>query len=221
MNTIYQSLKLLHIAAGSLALLFGLTAILLRNNTKKHRPIGKIYFWSMTVIFLTAMFMATYKFNLFLFFINIFTFHAAFTAYRSLKLKKLHEGQKPEYQDWLMDALNATANVGLLIYGVYYALHYSIEGGIIPMVFGSIGLRNSWVNIRRLRGVIRHKNYWLLAHIGGMLGSYIGAITAFLVNNNQKLGIPDMVAWLGPAVFIVPFIIREVRFYEKKATLHQ
>lgn len=220
MNLIYNSLKIIHIASGSLALITGILAILLRNHTKRHRPVGKIYFWSMTVIFITALFMSLYKFNLFLFFIDIFTFHSAFIAFRSLKLKKLHQGQKPALKDWTAEGLNALTNACLFAFGVYYLFTGRSDFGIISMVFGSIGLRNSWISSRRLSGKIKHQNYWLLVHIGGMLGSYIGALTAFLVNNNQKLGIPDLAAWLGPTVVLVPFIIYEVSLRKKSITGH-
>jgi hypothetical protein len=67
-----------------------------------------------------------------------------------------------------------------------------------------------------LRGKSKHKNYWLLAHIGGMLGSYIGAFTAFFVNNNARwIHLPEIIAWLGPTVFITPLIIFELRKYKK------
>src|SRR5438876_154262 len=81
--------------------------------------------------------------------------------------------------------------------------------GIISFVFGALGVKGNYVNIRRLRKKLVYKNYWLLAHIGGMLGSYIGAITAFVVNNSGIIPLPDIALWLGPAFFIVPLIIFE------------
>ncbi len=50
-----------------------------------------------------------------------------------------------------------------------------------------------------------------------MLGSYIGAITAFVVNNSRIIPAPPIVLWLGPAALIVPLIIFEVRKHKKKA----
>ncbi|MCC6372520.1 MAG: hypothetical protein IT236_16065 [Bacteroidia bacterium] len=159
--------------------------------------------------------MALYKFNLFLFFINVFTYHAAITAFRSLKLKELHLGQKPLPLDWTIEGINIAANLGLIAVGIYYGINFSVEGGIIAGVFGLGGLRNSYVNIKRLRGKIIYKNYWLMSHIGGMLGSYIGAITAFIVNNNRWMHLPEIVAWLGPTLLLVPLMIREINVFKK------
>lgn len=218
MHNIYLLIKILHIAAGTLALLSGLAAILLRKNVKKHRPAGKIYFWCMSLIFFSSLFMATYKFNFFLFFINIFTFHSALTAYRSLKLKNLHSGQKPNPGDWVIELLNLIANFSLVGFGIYLFSNNAVQGGIIASVFGCIGINNSLVNIKRLRGRVKGNNYWLLAHISGMLGSYIGAITAFTVNNNRWMGLPDVVAWLGPTLVLVPLMVYELSRFKKPKT---
>lgn len=215
MTTLILILKIIHIAAGGFALLSGLTAILLRKNVKRHKPMGKFYFWCMSIIFITSIPMALYKFNLFLFFINVFTYHAAITAFRSLKLKELHLGQKPLPLDWTIEGINIAANLGLIAVGIYYGINFSLEGGIIAGVFGLGGLRNSYANIKRLRGKIIYKNYWLMSHIGGMLGSYIGAITAFIVNNNRWMHLPEIVAWLGPTLLLVPLMIREINVFKK------
>jgi hypothetical protein len=52
-----------------------------------------------------------------------------------------------------------------------------------------------------------------------MLGSYIGAFTAFFVNNNARwIHLPEIIAWLGPTAFITPLIIFELRKYKKAET---
>lgn len=53
--------------------------------------------------------------------------------------------------------------------------------------------------------------YWLKKHIGNMLGSYIGAITAFVVNQSEYIPLPPIVLWLGPTVVIVPMIVTELK----------
>ena len=217
METIYLFVKIIHIAAGSIALLAGLAAILLRKKVNYHRKAGKIYFWCMSVIFFSALLMASYHFNLFLLCIAVFTYHAAFTARRSLKLKQLHLGQRAATLDWLVEGLNSAANLGLILFGFTIAAQ-APQMAIVAGVFGCIGLRNSYLCVKRLRGLVKSKNYWLTAHIAGMLASYIGAITAFTVNNNRWMGLPPLVAWLGPTLLLVPFIIYEVSRVTHKNT---
>lgn len=215
METFIIISRVIHIAAGCIALLCGLGAILNRKKLIRHRPFGLVYFWCMSVIFVTSVYLSIYRQNVFLFFIGIFTFHASFTALRALKLKGLHLGQKPLRRDWLAEALNIFANAGLLVVAGICFYHNNIPFSIICTVFGCLGLRGSQVNIKRLRGETELQNYWLIAHISGMLASYIGAITAFTVNNNRWLHLPDVAAWLGPALVLIPFVIYETAKLKK------
>ncbi len=89
--------------------------------------------------------------------------------------------------------------------------------GIVSLVFGIIGIRGNASTIKRLKGKVTKRNYWLLGHIGGMLGSYIGALTAFLVNNGNHIPLPPIVLWLGPTVIFVPMIIWELRKHDTGA----
>lgn len=207
---------LIHVTAGCVSLLAGLGAIIFRNKIKQHRPFGSVYFWTMTIVFVTSLYVSLYKQNWFLFFISIFTYHSCFTALRSLKLKKLHLEQKPEWYDWATDFINILINLSLVTLGLLI-IKNQLPFAIICIVFGSIGIRGSYSNIQRYRGQIKEKNYWLMQHIGGMLGSYIGAFTAFLVNNNNRwIHAPEIIAWLGPTILFVPLIIYEVNKRKSK-----
>jgi hypothetical protein len=220
MELIARLLLFLHIAVGCAALLSGLAAIIFRNNVKKHRPFGKIYFWCMTIIFFTAFYISLYKQNWFLFFINIFSYHSCFTGYRSLKLKQIHKGQKPAWYDWAVEILHVAANLVLISLGILLITQSNTQFGIISITFAVLGLRISSATTKRLRNKLKGKNYWLLSHIGDMLGSYIGAITAFLVNNNRWIGMPQIIAWLGPAVVLIPLIFYEVNRFKKKEVIN-
>jgi hypothetical protein len=209
--------KIVHIAAGTLALLSGLLAIVFRNKVKTHRPFGRIYFWAMTIIFFTATYISVVKVNIFLFCVGFFTYYSCLTAFRSLKLKQLHKGQKVPAFDWAVELFFGAMHVGFVIFGALLLRGENASFGIISLVFGVIGLWSNYSNVQRLRKNLRYKNYWLLAHIGGMLGSYIGAITAFLVNNNKWIHAPNLIVWLGPTAFLVPLIFFEIKKHKAKA----
>lgn len=213
----FKIILVLHIIAGSLALLSGLFAIIFRNKVKIHKPIGKIYFWAMTVIFVSAIYMSIAHTNVFLFCVAFFTYYACLTAYRSLKLKKLHLDQKPTKFDWAIEIFFGFIHISFIAVALYFLFTGNTALGIISLVFGILGVRGNYFTLQRFRKKLVYKNYWLLAHIGGMLGSYIGAITAFTVNNERWIHAPGIVLWLGPTVFLVPLIIYEIRKHEKKA----
>jgi hypothetical protein len=209
---------IIHVTAGMIALLTGAGAIFFRNKVKIHKKFGIVYFWCMTVVFVTATYISVYRGNVFLFCVAFFTYYSCLTAYRALKLKRLHIDQKPTMFDWIIEGFFGFMHVGFVVFAIFIFTRGNIAFGIISMVFGILGLRGNQTNIKRLRGNLEYRNYWLLAHIGGMCGSYIGAFTAFFVNNNNRfIHLPDLVAWLGPAVFIVPLIFYEVNKHQKKA----
>ena len=86
--------------------------------------------------------------------------------------------------------------------------------GIVLAVFGSIGLSGVWQDIRYYRGLQKEKMYWLSVHIGRMVGGFIAATTAFLVNTTQYLpAIPSFIYWLLPTVILVPLIGKWNRKY--------
>ncbi|MDO9001784.1 MAG: DUF2306 domain-containing protein [Bacteroidota bacterium] len=217
MELIYKIILITHIINGAIALLTGLLAIIYRNKVKIHKPIGKIYFWAMTIIFFSAIYMSVYKTNIFLFCVSFFTYYACLTAYRSLKLKKLHVDQKPLWFDWAIEVFFGLMHLGFIIFGLLLLKGPNFSFGIISLVFGIIGIRSNYITVKRLRKKLVYKNYWLLAHIGGMLGSYIGTITAFTVNNQRSIPLPNIVLWLGPTVFLVPLIIFEINKNQKKS----
>ena len=162
--------------------------------------------------------MSIYHTNLFLLCVSFFTYYSAITAYRSLSLKKLHLDQDPAKIDWAIEIFFATIHVCFVGYSIFLLLNGHQTLGTISLVFGLIGVRSNISTMKRLRKKLDYKNYWLLAHLGGMLGSYIGALTAFLVNNGQHIpAVPSIVLWLGPTAIFVPLIFYEVNVNKKKS----
>ncbi len=206
----------MHVIAGITSLFAGFGAILLRNNIRRHKPFGKVYFWSMTVIFFSAVYLSVLHKNIFLFCISFFSYHMCLSAFRSLKLKKLLHGQRPLAFDWVAEFFFVAVHVCYLVLAFLFFYKNNPSAGAISLVFGFIGLNNNYRNIKRFTGKITNKNYWLLAHIGNMLGSYIAAITAFLVNNNKFFNAPPVVLWLAPTFLLSPLIAYEIRKYKRE-----
>src|SRR5580698_11530883 len=82
-----------HIAAGSGAFVLAPLALVTAKGGKAHRLWGKIYFWCMTVVAVTALVMAVYLPILFLALVAIFSFYAAFVGYRVLSQKAAYKGE--------------------------------------------------------------------------------------------------------------------------------
>lgn len=211
MKTIILVAIIIHVVAGTGALLSGALAILLRKNTPKHKPVGRIYFWCMTVIFITGIFLSVAKELLFFFFIAIFTYYSVLIAYRALRLKNLHTTQKPAPVDWLIQIIAGLVFLAMFSISLVNLSKPGNHGAIIALVFCSMGLLAVYRNSKRFLKGPTETNYWLKMHIGNMLGSYIGAITAFLVNQSQHIPVTPLLLWLGPTVIILPIIFMELK----------
>jgi hypothetical protein len=100
---------------------------------------------------------------------------------------------------------------GFLFIGIgIFSLIQSKLFGIVFMTFGSLGLlfvRQDFENYLNIKAV---KNYWLIAHLQRMTGSFIAALTAFLVVNEKYFPdqIPSLIFWLLPTVSLAPLIIK-------------
>ncbi len=75
---------------------------------------------------------------------------------------------------------------------------------IILWVFGALGARLSYGNLKIFqRGGARGKER-LVQHFSSMIGATIAAVTAFVVTNIHIQ--PVIILWLGPTIVLVPVI---------------
>lgn len=94
----------------------------------------------------------------------------------------------------------------------FFLLLSSNNFGIVLLVFGFISISMAYQDFKNYQGRNSNKNFWLLVHIQRMMGSYIAAMTAFIVVNNTIL--PGIVAWLLPTVIVTPLIFKWSRKYK-------
>lgn len=205
---------MLHIAGGALSLLSGLGAMVTSKGSTLHRRFGKIYFYSMTAVFVGALATAIGHHRDFLLMVAFFSYYLTVRGYRILYLKKLHLGQRPAALDWIIIAVSAVFIVSLLGWGAW-ALMQGAGMGIVGIAFGAIGSTFLWKDIRSFRIPPQEKMHWWYGHINAMGGSYISAVTAFVVVNIQ-IGQLNWLLWLLPSVIGGTMIGRTIRHYRKK-----
>lgn len=204
----------LHALSGFTALIAGGLAMGSAKGKPAHRRAGKIYFYGMSGVFVTAVIVSLAKNLPFLLMVGFFSYHMVCSGYRALSLKKLHRQQRPALIDWTIAGLAGTFNTALLAWGLYKLLHDSQPVGIIALVFGLIGMQFVLQNLRTYFRKPKDKNHWLQSHIGGMIGGYIATWTAFLVVNISFL--PALLTWLGPTAIGLPVIIYHIRRVRQK-----
>jgi uncharacterized membrane protein len=209
-------LMIAHIAGGTLSLISGILPMVVTKGNDIHRLFGKIFFFGMTVVFITGFTVSLIKNIPFLFLISIFSYYLVATGYRSLYLKKLHRGQKPAIVDWLLNIVSGLFLAGMVAWGIYLIVKGSGQMGTVSLVFGLVGTRGVIKSIKNFTKQPESKTLWIEGHISGMVGGYIASVTAFLVINNEHyIGLPMVVAWLLPTVMLVPFIVYWIGRYKK------
>ncbi len=210
METLFKYLLIIHIAGGGLSLITGLYVIVARKGDKRHKRMGRIYFWALFTASLSAIPMCIIHPNLFLFIISIFTLYMLITALRYLKIKRPRDAKLTDYI--LMTAMLLTG----LIFMIWGSLMVIRAGnfGIVLIVLGFFNMNFGIQDFKTFRGKSKYENFSLVMHLQRMAGSYISSVTAFVVVNNTLL--PGVVAWLLPGLFIVPMIVRWSRKFGLK-----
>lgn len=209
-----------HVLAGALVLLSGLAAMIVRpKGGKWHRAIGKTYFYGMLWIAISAVgIIALFRFNLFLLVIAVFSFYMCFSGYRVLRRKK--PGQQT-WADWTGAIVATLAGAVLLFIGlkgmVVKGLHPIF---ILCIVFGLMTALNGWGDIRIFRKKeMPERMWWWYHHMQAMIGSYIAAFSAFVVQNGDRY-LPEFehrwLFWVAPALVGTPVIILWIRYYRKR-----
>jgi len=208
----------IHVAAGTSAFVLAPLALVTAKGGKAHRRWGKIYFWAMAVVAVTAMVMAIYRPILFLALVAIFSFYSAFVGYRVLGQKAAYKGEKTATAlDWFAAGFTFLSSALLAVLGAAKpALVQNL--GIPAMVFGGIGMwiagNAAWAFTHRPK----EKMFWWYAHLAGMLGSYIAAWTAFSVVTIGPLLHGAWWIWVLPSAIGVPSIAMTRAYYHRKFT---
>lgn len=213
METFFKINLAIHVATGFTGFFMAPIAMIVKKGGKAHRQWGWIYVYAMGIAALTALLASAFKNNWFFISLAVFSFYAAFAGVRVLKHKKIHITGKVPPLDWTAAILNLLFSLCLIVLGVG---NLPRAFGYIAITFGSIGILNSTRDIKRFVQKKEDKQRWLFDHIGGMLGSYIAAVSAFTVNNLNFEWMPQIIAWLWPTVIGVPMMMRWMRFYKNK-----
>jgi uncharacterized membrane protein len=210
-----KSLLGVHIAAGSTAFLMAPLALATAKGGKAHRRWGKIYFWAMAVVASSAVVLALYRPVLFLALVAVFSFYAAFSAYRVLFHKNLPRGEKVTWPDWGAAIFTFASSFALALLGVVKPA--LVQNLVIPsIVFGIIGMWLAGKSMWQFLRPPKEKMFWWYEHLGNMLGSYIAAWTAFSVVTIGRFVHGGWLIWVLPTAIGIPAISLTTAYYKRK-----
>lgn len=211
MEIVFKVLLILHIVTGTIGLLSGTVNMIAKKGGKNHRLFGKLFLYGMLTVSFSAFVLSVIHPNYFLFIVGVFTLYMVGSGTRYLHLKNLGKNQNVGLIDWSLTYFMLVFGMLFILFGIYHLLHKNTFG-VVFIVFGSIGLRMVQSDFNNFKGRSKDSNTWLLVHIQRIIGTYISALTAFLVVNNTIL--PSIVAWLLPSVIITPLIFKWVKKYK-------
>lgn len=200
---------LIHVLGGILSLITGLFVLLLPKGGKWHENLGWLYFYAMTIVFLTSLLVSIYRNNIFLLLIGFFSFYLVHTGVR---FRFIRDKGSVKWWDKLTTVLYGMIYIALCSYAIYAFVLGNNGLGIVLSSFGLIGVLLWKIDYRYIiQGKRKREGIWLNEHIGRMIGSYIAAFTAFTVNNIQFE--PSWILWLSPTIIGFPLIIYFTRKY--------
>lgn len=207
MTIVERGMVVGHVTAGVTALIVAPIAMAVQKGGRHHRRWGKVYFWSMFVIFLTALGLVVFRPNFFLFAISILSFYGAFSGTRGLYRKRMARSWRHAWLDWLGAGIALAAAASFIGWGVAVltgalAARVPPAFAVLGLVFGVLLGSDALQDVRSLRSPPADRNWWWTYHMQRILGSFLAAVTAFAV---QNLGprVPASFLWLvwvGPGL---------------------
>lgn len=212
MGAFIKFLVFSHVAAGITSLVSAPVAMTVVKGGKIHRIAGKIFFWSMVYIFVSAFILGTYHWKPFLLMVSVLSFYLVYSGYRTLYQKQIHLGKGVNWYDWVVAVACGMFMLGFLIWSV--DLMVNGTNAILIVFFSIGGLFSITAEVKRYIKKPDVKHSWLFNHIGRMIGGFIAAVTAF--STNVLTFLPGLAQWLWPTLIGTPLIIYWIRTYQKK-----
>lgn len=221
MKTLILILLIIHVSAGSTALIVGLFPMFSKKGSRLHNSTGLVYVYCMIIVAVTALLLCGLQpfkmLRLFLTGIAVFSFYLCMTGWRATKQKKSGSTQVDKW----MTYATLVVSVAMLGIGAYLLTGGPSVFAILFTVFGFLTFKNVWYDHKSF-GIKPQKMHWFYHHITRMGGSYIATFTAFLVNNMYRM-LPstapswiESVGWIAPAIIGGMLIGRTVRHYRQK-----
>lgn len=208
MSFYIQLILYIHIAAGFAALICGFISMLNRKGAPAHLLTGKIFFVSMSIVFVSAIFISIFKKLPFLFMVGFFSYYLACSGYRILHVSRKQMKMKPAFTDWLVGLTGIFAGLALIAFSLHW---FQSRGawGFVPLSFGIFCALSGATDIRNFYSPPENPDYLIRLHGTRMGAAFATTLTAFIVVN-ISLGAWSWILWLLPGVLTAIWIRKTV-----------
>jgi len=213
MSALIQTVLIIHVVSGFVALVTGFFSMISRKGGKNHILSGRIFFSGMTGVFITAVTLSLNKSNSFLFIVGFFSYYLACSGYRSVCLKTFEIEQKPSVIDLLITGTGLISGMGLIVASIYWFPSRGVWA-MVPLTFGSFCLLIAVKDALSLYRPAEYKQQWLNSHALKMGGAFASTLTAFIVVN-FTMGSFTFILWILPGVIIGIWISKILKTQSK------
>lgn len=203
----FSTLLTLHIICGSIAILCAAIAIGSAKGQKTHRKAGRIFFYAMTGVFLTALCLALLKGLYFLLAIALFSYYFALQGWRHATN---HTG-RAQPVDWAIIVAMLLIGAAMIASGAFQTPYHDFRATLL-IIFGALGISSALKNWKAFKQGDLSSKKRIRLHLSAMLGATIAILTAVAVVNIHWRY--DIVIWLLPTIVITPLIIWWNRRYQ-------
>ncbi len=213
MSALWSVTLVVHILAGVIALLAGLAAIVTTKGGRRHNQAGRLYVRTMALVVVTALPLAAWTDNWFLFSIAIFSGYLVFAGTRVIRRRR---AQLEAYTltDWLGHGTMLVAGTVMIGAGSWQIASGTVGLAPVLIVFGVIGGLLALGTILESRQPAADRQPWFQQHIGFMGGAYIATVTATITVNLTM--VPALARWLGPTAVGTPLIFYAFSRYRQR-----
>ena len=174
MEILHKSNIIVHIIAGSIALILGIIGFISAKGRSLHNKNGRAYIIVMIVVIVTGFFgVFIFKRNLFLLMVTSLSGYSAFSGYRILKLKS----NIPKK----IDIIVAIFTMSTALYFLYYFQKIGMiwSTGVTYSLVGALFFLISYDLLRYIIPRKKYKNLWIYEHIYKMTVSFNAILSAF------------------------------------------
>jgi len=212
-----------HVVAGAVALAAMLVPLVARKGGRVHRRGGWVFVIAMSVVSITAFALAILRFaaadaqhpnahaiGVFLFYVAALTAAGVSSGVRALRFKTR---TAPHRNTW--DLGISAANVAMAVVTLVYGL---VDGRTLFVAFSFVGLFTGTLQLRYWLRAPTVRAHWWFAHMGGMLGSCVAALTALVVVNAARFGAPTFatILWIAVPAASIPAIFAWTAYYRRR-----
>jgi hypothetical protein len=208
MEFLHKSNILIHIIAGTFALILAIIAIVSNKRITFHKKVGKVFLGFLSIVILTGLFgVFIFGRNNFLLVITVLSGYVGFSGYRIIKAKS----NEPK----ILDIIVAILSVSTVFYFLYYfktigmiwnsVVIYSTVGGLLIIILYDF--------LRYFIPKAKYQRLWFYEHIYKMIGAFSGLLSAF---SGSVLYMYKPYSQILPAVFCTILQIGFIIYYYRK-----